>query len=608
MSAQTRERTSDAQERLDAIVRHFREGRPQEAERLCREVLDADPRQARGLHLLGVIAMGNGKCEQAVELMSTALDVAPDYAEARRDLGSALMDCGRLDEAIAAYNQALALQPNDPMGLYNLANALRASGLLADAVTAYERALALQPDYAKAWINLGNTLRRLGRLEAAAAAYEKAVKLQPERAEAYNNLGNVLRDLGRSGEALATYDLAAARGQPGFDSPLTNKALLLMELGRPQESLQAADQALAVNPRSAFAWHMRTQLKTFDPADIEAMEALAAAAGSQSSLDDQLHLRFALGKAWLDAGDADRAFAHLNEGNRLKRSTLSYDPEATGRWIARIAEVFTPQLMKKLTGADVGAGAADPSEAPVFIIGMPRSGTTLIEQILASHPDVHGAGELRVLPDLVDNTLSIADPKPDVPPARYPQVLSHLSPQDLKSLARNYLDRIRSLVPGRHQRVVDKMPLNFLYAGLIHLILPQAHIIHCRRNAVDTCLSCYTKSFTGELAFAYDLRELGMYYRHYDALMAHWRELLPRERFKEVHYENVVNDLEQEARDLLSFCGLDWNDACLAFHATNRQVRTASANQVRQPLYRTSVGRWKSCARHLQPLLAALET
>jgi Sulfotransferase family len=206
------------------------------------------------------------------------------------------------------------------------------------------------------------------------------------------------------------------------------------------------------------------------------------------------------------------------------------------------------------------------------------------------------------LRDLVSG-ISVSEPKGL---AGYPQLLAQLEPWDLAPLGREYAERLCALAPGQ-QRVVDKEPLNFLYCGLIHLILPNARIVHCRRNAVDTCLSCYTKPFVGELGFAYDLRELGHYYRHYEALMAHWRALLPLERFIEVDYEALVEDLEGEGRRLVGFCGLEWNEACLAFHQTRRHILTASATQVREPLYRTSVGRWKSYARYLEPLLCALE-
>jgi hypothetical protein len=226
---------------------------------------------------------------------------------------------------------------------------------------------------------------------------------------------------------------------------------------------------------------------------------------------------------------------------------------------------------------------------------MPRSGTTLVEQILASHPDIHGAGELQVLPDLVAGLH-------DFPPLS----LAPLLPPGLAGLGRAYEDRATASAPKK-RRVVDKMPANFPFAGLIHLILPQARIIHCRRDPADTCLSCYTKTFRGTVPFAYDLRELGLYYRRYATLMAHWRALLPPECFIEVFYEDIVENLEQQARRLVAFCGLTWSESCLAFHVTRRQIQTASAHQVIRPIYRASVGRARRYAAHLGPLLSVLD-
>ena len=314
------------------------------------------------------------------------------------------------------------------------------------------------------------------------------------------------------------------------------------------------------------------------------METLLADDGMKPL--DRMRLEFALGKAWMDVGVGGRAFAHLNSGNRLRRASFSYDVDADVARMDATAAAVGPELMGR------HAGAGDPSDLPIFIVGMPRSGTTLIEQILASHPDVHGGGELTQLGALLGG-------------AEYPGLASRLTGERLAQLGRAYSEQIAALAPGR-RRVTDKTPANFLHAGLIHLMAPNARIIHCVRDPRDTCLSCYTTLFASGQRFAYDLAELGTYYRGYAALMDHWRARLPPDRFTEVRYEDVVADLEGEARRLVAFCGLEWDDACLDFHTTRRQVRTASANQVRQPLYRRSVGRWERYADHLGPLTAAL--
>ncbi|HWE45956.1 MAG TPA: sulfotransferase, partial [Caulobacteraceae bacterium] len=352
---------------------------------------------------------------------------------------------------------------------------------------------------------------------------------------------------------------------------LINLGVARQELGDDATALQAFDRALALDPSSATAWHARSDLKRFtggDP-DIAAMEAVFARATDDDAL---IPLAFALGKAWLDAGEIDRAFDFFDAGNAAKRASFRY---AVGDDIAmfeRTAAAFAND--------DATAGGFA-SQLPVFVVGLPRSGTTLVEQILASHPDVRGAGELGVLEGVIAATTN------------------------LEALGRAYVEAVEPLAQGR-KRVVDKMPSNLRHAGLIRRMLPGARIIHCRRDPVDTGLSCYTKLFTGDQPFAYDLAEFGRYYRAYDRLSAHWRAILVADRYVEVQYEDVVSDLETQARRLVAFCGLDWDAACLDFHVTRRSVRTASATQVRRPIYRASVGRWKAYTHRLTPLLDVL--
>ena len=408
-------------------------------------------------------------------------------------------------------------------------------------------------------------------------------------------MAQALGKLGNTEEALTAFDKAASLPCPQPENAVIGKAALLDELGRSAEAQDTLDKALGINPNSARALSNRSSGKKYAPGDaeIDRMEQLLLSGGA-AARDDVLMLHFALGKAWLDVGDADRAFKHLAEGNRLKRATFAYDAAATDRWMASVAEKFTPTAMQRF------AGSGDASDVPVFVVGLPRSGTTLIEQILASHPKVHGAGELKEMQHIADRTLG-----PDLRPVGFPQLIDVLLPQDTAKLGRIYLDRVLPLAPGA-ARIVDKMPANFLYAGLIRLILPNARIVHCRRDTADTCLSCYTKLFAGEQKFTYDFKELGQFARSYETLMDHWRTILPADRFIEVQYEDVVDDLEGQAKRLIAFLGLEWDGACLEYYKNQRQIRTASFDQVRKPIYRSSVGRWKAYASHLGPLLEAL--
>ena len=428
------------------------------------------------------------------------------------------------------------------------------------------------------------------RLDEARQWARKALALAPHDANVHNVMGNVLQTIGLHDEALEHFNRAVSLSGSLTEEAMISRAILLLESGRQEDAAAAFEQVLTEFPGSIRALVARSDSKVFkaDDADIAALEARVASAQGLSPADT-LAAHFALGKAYLDTGDSVRAFHHLDKGNRLKRSTFTFDPYATQQWMQRIAEVFSQAMQS----AHQGMGAA--SSLPVFIVGMPRSGTTLVEQILASHPQVQGAGELASLRLAVESQ------------SVFPQSLANCSAQDLARIGDDYLARIKPLTNGR-DRLVDKMPTNFLYAGLIPLILPGARIIHCRRDPVDTCLSCYSKQFGKEqLLFTYDQAELGQFYRDYQVLMAHWRQLLPAESFIEVDYESVVDDLEGQAKRLIDFIDLPWNEACLDFHKTQRVVRTASVNQVRQPLYKTSKGRWHAHAEQLGPLLAVLE-
>ena len=306
-------------------------------------------------------------------------------------------------------------------------------------------------------------------------------------------------------------------------------------------------------------------------------------------------LHFALGKAYLDAKMAKPASEHLATGNRMKRSSIVYDGDRMARWMQAIAEVFSAERFQRMQGS----GAQ--GETPVFVLGMPRSGTTLIEQLLAAHPAVHGGGELAVMPRLMQRMHGA-----DGSPRTYPEFIHLFPPQHFAQTGVQYLAETVKLAPSA-KRIVDKMTTNFLFAGLIHLALPDARIIHSRRDPLDTCFSCYNKLFTAGYDFSYDQTELGRFYRSYQKLMAHWRANMPASHFLEVDYEAVVEDVEGQARRMLEFVGLPWDESVLRFHETERPVRTASLNQVRQPIYASSIGRARVYRDHLAPLVKELE-
>lgn len=436
--------------------------------------------------------------------------------------------------------------------------------------------------------------RDAGRLREAEATCRRVLEIDTDCADAHRMLGTILREQGEDEAALASFS-AATRLDPASAPAHKHLSISLADAGRLSEAIDAARTALQLRPGYASVLCHLADLKTIssrqDP-DLQELEALAHSTDELPD-DDSVHVFFALAKAYSDLGDYQRSFACLTRANALRRRTVDYDSSAEIGFLRQIAHVFDEGLFEHF------AGAGSASEAPILIVGMPRSGTTLVEQILASHPHVHGAGELRDLQELSAAVSVLTDDG-----LGFPHDMPRLSRQDLTRLGHAYTQRLCRRAPDA-ARIIDKNPLNFRYVGLARLIVPHARIIHCTRDPLDTCVSCFILDFRG-VDFSYDLHELGQYYRAYEQLMAHWRRVLPLGSVLDVRYEQLVDDVESETRRLLSHCGLDWDDACLSFYSNERHVRTASYAQVRQPVYRNSVGRWRRYESHLGPLLAAL--
>ena len=420
----------------------------------------------------------------------------------------------------------------------------------------------MKPDYAEAHNRRGLALRKQGKWGEASHHLREAIKLRPDYAEAYYNLGATLCEVGRLKEARSAYEKA-------------------VELG----------------PRNPAFYLALANVKRFSPGDhhLTAMETLEAELTSFSS-KERISLHFALGKAYDDLEKHNESFRHLLKGNALKRQLTPYNEPAAHDLLSRVQAVFTAELIRGKR--DHG----NPSRSPVFVLGMPRSGTTLVEQILASHPKVFGAGELIAIAGAVAN---LGEPAPGT--ARYLEVVSFMSGDELYRFGSNYVSAIRNLAP-KAERITDKMPMNFIFIGLIYLVLSNTRIIHVKRDPIDTCYSCYANLFAAGQEYSYDLAELGRFYRAYDRLMEHWRTVLPPGVMLAVQYEDVVGDLKSEARRIVAHCGLQWDDSCLAFHGATRPVRTASAAQVRLPIYRTSIGRSLPYKQWLSPLVKELNS
>ena len=431
-----------------------------------------------------------------------------------------------------------------------------------------------------------------GETSDAEATCRKALAVNAGNGEAHRLLGKLMQAQERGDDAVLHF-AEAARLDPCDPKASRQLGGALAEEGRLAEAITALRNALEVRPGDVKALSILGRLKRFSPGDpdLAALEARV----EQGDLEphESIMASFTLAKAYEDVGDFERSFDSMRRANALQRATFEYDVEADVRSLGQIAATFGGDLLNGLEPS------GSPSDVPVLIVGMPRSGTTLVEQILASHPEVHGGGELRHLQDMVAAVpLLNADLLP------FPDGVALLDEDDLTRLGHGYTARLRNLAPDA-ARVVDKSNWNFKYLGLVRLIAPRAHVIHCVRNPIDTCLSSF--GLEGRYGFGCDLEELGRYYRGYADLMSHWRAVLPAGWMLEVSYEALIDDLPGEVERILDHCGLEWNDACLAFHKTVRRVRTASLSQVRRPVYSNSVGRWRRYEPYLGPLVAALE-
>jgi len=568
-------------------------GRLPDAERLFTKFLRKQPSHIGALNLLTVTLMSMERFAEAEPLIARAVKLNRSSDVSFYNYGLILKRLGKLEQALEQFNSALRLNGTVFETWNNRGTVFNEMQQYERALADFEKAISLNPRYAEAHCNKGRALSRLRRHDDAIAAYDEALALNSAMMEGWLGRGNACAEAKRYDEAIAAYQKAATL-QPDLAVAHTCMGGLLKEMGRMTQARDAYAAALRIDPGAAEIHHALAELKRFTPGDTQlaAMEELLAA--GNTSPRDRMCLEFALGKAHADIGDHQRSFRHWLSANAVMRAQIDYDEASNFELFDDIEKIFTPELI-----AANGSGG-DPSPLPIFVLGMPRSGTTLIEQILASHPAIQGAGELKLLDDVLNTT-----PDPDGTILPYPDCVPALDAAGIRNIGTRYVAELSRLAPDTI-RIVDKMPANFLFVGMIHLALPHATIIHTIRDPVDTCVSCFMQLFTEPQDYAYDLAELGCYYRRYQRLMAHWHRILPPGSILDVRYEDVVADLEGQTRRLLAHCGVAWDERCLSFYKTERPVRTASATQVRQPIYTNSVGRWHVYEEFLGPLLAEL--
>jgi tetratricopeptide (TPR) repeat protein len=553
------------------------------------------PHFAEAHNNLGNALRELGRLDEAVASYRRALEINPGFAEAHNNLGAALHALGQLDEAVACFHQALQISPDLTEAHNNLGAALHALGQLDEAVASYHRALEIKPDFSEAHNNLGGALMDLGQREKAMACYRRALEFNPSFAEAHNNLGCVLGDLGQLDEAIASCR-RALQIKPGYAGAHRSLGRVLIALGKMDDAERFLTKALELGPNEWSSLSALLSLVPYRPEDprFNHLDAVYDRRGALPP-DEQIKLNFAMGKAMESIGQYDRSFNAYEEGNRLHYIRHPFDETKPQHLLEMLCAYFTSDLFKKVADLAAALPVIQDDRVPIFIVGMPRSGTTLIEQMLASHPSLFGAGELNTISELASKVVC--------------PLLDSLEwdsfPVELRKLGREYIDEVWKLAPNARY-ITDKMPGNYQYLGLIHLMLPNAKIIHSMRDPMDTCFSCYALRFKFGHEYSYDLETLGRQYLRYRRLMAHWRSVLPEGRILDVRYEDNVADPEREARRLLEYLGLPWDPACLNFHENKRAVLTPSAVQVRKPIYSSSVARWKHYETHLGPLLGII--
>ncbi len=545
---------------------------------------------------------------------------APQQLAPLLALATECLQAGRTEDAIEPLHRAALVQPSNPIIQHDLGLACLEVGRIPDAIQAFERAVDSNPGYADAYFRLGIAMEQLGNIGGAIVAYHRATQLLPSLTEAWFRAGALVYTLGHRDEAIGCFRRAAANGDNSSFARLGKARALLIE-DRDQEAEQVLRKTLAIDPRNAMAHdllgNLLSEFGRFDEARACFQRAIAIApllAGSYydlvrcrpvSSDDDgllqrmesalatpgleaaqRLRVHLAIGKAAEDLGDYALAMQHFDAADNVRRGLATFDSAVFSTEIDRLIARCTPELIAREPALGI------PDATPVLIIGMPRSGTTLVEQIVSMHPKAGAGGELNFWNErgAAWSRLSAAGNQTPF----------------LAQAAADYLRVLRTIAP-KAARVTDKMPFNFLWAGLIHMAFPRATIIHCRRAAVDTALSIHQTHFHPSLAFPTGSAELVAYFRSYQRLMDHWRSVLPADRFIEVDYEDLTRAPEPVIRRIIAACGLAWHDACLRPESNPRVVKTPSKWQTRQPIYRTSVARWRRYEPWLGPLRALVD-
>lgn len=566
-------------------------GRIEEAIAAYYSALRINPDYAEAHNSLGSVFHGQDRFAEAAEAYQKALQARPDYAEALNNLGNALRDLGKPDQALDSFAAALRINPDLVQAYNNMGDTLRFLCRPDEAIQSYGKAIRRMPNYAEAYNGLGATLNDIGLHRKAIANIKKAILLKPDFAEAHSNLGNVQSELGLHDEAMESYKAALSLKPDSaeFHSKLGNA---LCEFGRYEEAIESYTKALQIRPDFAEAHISLSRLKTYHPDDPQFADMRKRLADPGLEERELMHLSFALGKVYEDLDDIEQAFKYLLQGNRLRKALFPYDINSDRAQFEQIKSLFKA---KKPPNTELQKPYSQCPKKPIFIVGMPRSGTTLVEQILASHSEVFGAGELETLGRLLTPVLYEQTPKGT----------GQVKSGTLARMRDAYLMELAGL-PTLAPFITDKMPQNFRWIGFLLTVLPGVKIVHIQREPAASCWSMFKLQFRGH-SYTNDLEDVAEYYNLYLDLIDFWRREYP-DQIYDLSYETLTENQEQETRKLLLYCGLDWEDQCLEFHKTKRAVRTQSDRQVRRSMYRGSSDVWRRYEAYIQPMLKVLDS
>lgn len=547
-----------------------------------RQALHFKPDLAEAHANLGNALARIEQVEEAASSYRTAVKLAPADAETQTKLGNALSRLERWNEASTAYFEALKLAPVSAETLINLGSALTHLDRWDEAATCYKQAITIRPDYAKAHFNLGIALGHFGRWEEAVASYSRALRIMPDYAEALYNLGGALDSLGRHEEAISSFGMALEI-RPDYAEAHNNRGIVFDGLGRKDEAVASYHRALEIRPDYAEAHRNLCALTYYRRDHPHLVTMLELVSQPDCSDQDRIELSFALGKAYADIEEFDQAFAFYAEANRLQKQKLNYEISSVRKRFDKVVAAFSNNENR--------SDGTQLDQSPVFIVGMPRSGTTLVEQILASHSEVDGAGELKLLEKAVN---------------RLDWDTTTLSLNQLQSVREFYLSGLKT-AGSSAPNITDKMPFNFWWIGFILTTMPEAKIVHVKRDARAVCWSIFKHYFPGQgVGFSNDFHDLSEYYRIYLDLMEFWHTRFPG-RIYDLDYETLTERQREETEKLLQFVGLAWEEQCLNFYRTNRPVRTMSAYQVREKMYQGSSDEWRNYRRHFEPMVDLLK-